>query len=370
VKRAKSSSSSRRRSKRSRTFDYGIRYRRFLDALKARGVDGFLVNHPPNLFYLFGFSGSAGLAITLDGETSLIVDGRYIEQAVQQAVNCKPLLAPKTPEESLRQLLGRKRSKRRIGVESRHLSFEMGLQLQSWATAHEFLPVPQLVEELRMIKDPGEIQIMLKAFEIAQTAYEQLVPDIQPGKTELQVAGRFEALLRELGAEKASFDTIVASGPRSSLPHGRATAKLIEPSELVLVDFGLVLDGYCSDLTRVHFPPGAKKPVIFDIVREAQQRALATVRPGIQSSDVDRAARDCIAGYGFGDYFSHSTGHGLGLEVHEPPLVSWRLPTILREGMAFTIEPGIYLPGQHGIRLEDVVVVTATGYRLLSDPRR
>ncbi len=333
-------------------------------------MDGFLVTHPPNLFYLFGFSGSAGLALTLDGDTSLIVDGRYIEQAGQQAVNCTPLLASKTPEESLRQLLSRRRNKRRIGVESRHLSFEMGLQLQSWAPAHEFIPVPQLVEELRMIKEPGEIQILLRAFEMAQTAYQELVPAIQPGKTELQVAGRFEALLRELGAEKASFDTIVASGRRSSLPHGRATAKLIEPSELVLVDFGLVLQGYCSDLTRVHFPPGATKPAIYDVVQEAQERALATVRPGIPSSDVDRAARDCIVRHGFGEYFSHSTGHGLGLEVHEPPLISWRMPTMLQEGMAFTIEPGIYLPGQHGIRLEDVVVVTATGYRLLSDPRR
>ncbi len=190
------------------------------------------------------------------------------------------------------------------------------------------------------------------------------------GSTELQVAGRFEALLRELGAEKSSFDTIVASGPRSSLPHGRATAKKIEASELVLVDFGLVLHSYCSDLTRVHFPPGAAKPAIFDIVREAQERALAAVRPGIMSSEVDRAARDCIAGYGFGEYFSHGTGHGLGLEVHEPPVISWRMPRLLQEGMAFTVEPGIYLPGQHGIRLEDVVVVTSNGCRLLSDPRR
>ena len=195
-------------------------------------------------------------------------------------------------------------------------------------------------------------------------------PEIQPGRTEIEIAGLFELELRKRGGEKAAFDTIVASGPRSSLPHGRATGRIIQAGELVLVDFGVQAGGYCSDLTRVVFPSGAAKPDIFPIVKAAQKEAIRTAKPGVLTSTVDAAARDYIAKHGYANYFGHSLGHGLGLEVHESPLVSWRASRPLEEGMVFTVEPGIYLPGRNGVRIEDAVVVTADGCRLLSDPER
>ncbi len=185
--------------------------------------------------------------------------------------------------------------------------------------------------------------------------------------TEAEVAGILEFELRKAGGQGLAFETIVASGPRTSLPHASSTGKRIESNEFVLIDFGLKYQGYCSDLTRIHLFPDAKRPAIYEVVQEAQEKALALIKPGAGSDQIDAAARSVISQHGFGENFGHSTGHGLGLEVHELPVVSPRRPRELQEGMVFTVEPGIYLPGQHGVRIEDAVAVTHNGCILLSD---
>jgi Xaa-Pro aminopeptidase len=371
VKREKFSSSSPPASRDEPAPDFAGRFQRFWHELEKRGMEGFLVTHAPNLFYLFNLSPSAGYAFCVDGQATLLVDGRYIEQANLVSVNCRPVRAANTLEEDLRDLLERQPGAgKRLGVEARHLCLATGRLVDSWETGWKLEAADDVLDRLRIVKEPSEILALEHSFRLAQDAYQTVQSGIVPGETELVVAGLFELELRNRGAEKTAFETIVASGPRSSMPHARASGKVIAEREFVLVDFGVQKEAYCSDLTRVHFPPGSLAPEIFGIVREAKEKALAAIRPGVSTTEVDAAARDHIRKQGYGDFFAHSTGHGLGLEVHEAPLVSWRAPTVIEEGMVFTIEPGIYLPGKYGIRLEDAVVVTADGCRLLSDPDR
>ena len=354
--------------------EFEIRYRRWLESLESHRLDGFLVTHPANLHYLFNFTGSAGLACCLATESQLIVDSRYIEQAASQTRNCQSVLAEKSLEDTLKAFLSTSAHIQgrtpRIGLEAQHISYDFVLRVQSWQTSIEWVPTRNLIEELRMIKDKGEIQLLERAFQIAQNAYHNFGERIRPGMSESEVAGILEFELRQAGGQGLAFETIVASGPRTSLPHASATDKRIESNEFVLIDFGLKYQGYCSDLTRIHLFPDAKRPAIYPVVQEAQEKALALIKPGVLSSQIDDAARSVISQHGFGENFGHSTGHGLGLEVHELPVVSARRPRELQEGMVFTVEPGIYLPGQHGVRIEDAVAVTHNGCQLLSDRSR
>lgn len=344
--------------------DLEKRFRHFLARLEQEGLEAFLITHPANLNYLFNFTGSSGLGCVLQGQAFLLVDARYLEQARSQVRNCTPLLATPSLEESLQELLSKQHGGKRLGVEARRLHYDLALRLQSWDLRLELVPTYDLVEELRMVKDSWEVAVLQQALEMAQQALERL--EIRPGISEREVAARLEYECRKAGSEGPAFDTIVASGPRSALPHGVASERSIGKDEPVLIDFGLRHQGYCSDLTRVYLPPSPLEPEVFAIVREAQQAALETIRPGVLSSEVDSAARRVIERYGYGEFFGHGTGHGLGLEVHEPPSVSWRHSVPLQPGMVFTVEPGIYLPGRFGIRLEEVVVVEEKGYRLLS----
>ena len=219
-----------------------------------------------------------------------------------------------------------------------------------------------------MIKDAEEISLMQEAFRMAQQAYRQMKERVYAGMKEIDVAGILEFELRQAGGQGLAFETIVASGPRSSLPHAASTVRTIGEDEYLLIDFGLKYQGYCSDLTRIHPLSKAVLPDIFEVVQEAQKEALSRIRPGVCSSDIDAAARQVISRYGYGDHFGHGTGHGLGLEVHELPSLSALKPQEIQEGMTFTVEPGIYLPEEYGIRIEDVVAVTENGYSALSDP--
>lgn len=346
------------------------RFRRWLHCQEAHRLNGFLVTHPPNLYYLFNFTGSTGLALCIEGETQLLVDSRYLEQAKAQCVNCQVVLADRSLEESLKELLpdtsSVKGHRRRIGVEAGHISYEFVLRLQSWKTPAEWIPTHNLIEELRMIKDKAELQSLQEVFQMAHRALDRTIPLIHPGMREVEVAGLLELELRRTGSLAPPFETIVASGPRSSQPHGTASSKRIASDEFVLIDFGAKHKGYCSDLTRIHAFSDNLMPDIFHIVLEAQDAALGAIRVGGLSSEIDQAARRVIEKRGHGPHFGHSCGHGLGLEIHELPLISTRRARQILPGMVFTIEPGIYLPGQFGIRLEDAVVVTETGYRLLS----
>ena len=354
--------------------DFRGRYGRFLTGLEDRGLDGFLVQHRPNLTYLYNFTGSAGLACCLGRETILLVDSRYHEQARATAANCTPQLIRGSFEQALEELLNDRfpggSPRKRLGLEATRASCDLWLRLQTWSAAVEWIPEHDLVETLRTIKEASEIEAMAGAFERAQSAYARFLDQIAPGMAEVRMAGILEMEMRQAGGEGAAFSTIVASGPRSSLPHGVATGRIWGAQELLLIDFGIRSGGYLSDLTRIRLPPGVGKPEIFDIVSEAQHAALDSIRPGVMTCDVDRAARRVIEEAGYGDHFQHGTGHGLGLEVHELPRISPVRPQRLEPGMVFTVEPGIYLPERMGVRIEDVVAVTETGYRLLSDPAR
>lgn len=351
--------------------DFDSRHKRWLRCLEANHLDGFLVTHPPNLFYLFNFQGSAGLAFCVQGESYLIVDSRYLEAAQSQAVNCQILLAGKSLEDTLQDMLLQRSSQSlRLGFESNHLSYDTSYRIQSWEATFTWIASVNCIEELRAIKDQDEIGRLEKAFEIAQTAWSRLREQISVGMRELEVAGRLEFEIRRAGGESFAFETLVAAGPRSSRPHASPGPNQIQAGEkFLLVDFGVRYQGYCSDLTRIYLLPRTSPPSIYEVVREAQEKALSLIRPGVSSVEVDLAAREVIAKRGYGDHFGHGTGHGLGLEVHELPSISPRRETEIQENMVFTIEPGIYLPDRYGIRIEDTVLVTDRGYRLLSQPQ-
>lgn len=343
--------------------DYSLRYRQYCERLEQQKLDGFLLTHPANLLYLFNFSGSAGLALTLDGETRLMVDSRYMEQAEQQAVNCRPELTKGPLLPGLSKSL---KGSQRIGFESRSLTQADFQTLQNFKETPDWVPHASLVEKLRQIKRADEIEQLRHNFSQAQEALHRSWAQLQPEMRECEFAGLLEWEMRRQGAEGFSFETIVASGSRSSLPHGLASEKLIGHDPL-LVDFGLRRKGYCTDLTRVFSEHEAVREIA-SIVREAREAALAVIRPGVPAGEVDTAARDWITQAGYGEYFGHSLGHGLGLEVHELPRIAAGQKTPLEPGMVFTLEPGIYLPGKFGVRIEDVVVVEEDGAHWISDP--
>lgn len=349
--------------------DLLARYTRFLHQMDQLGVDEFVVTHPPNLAYLFGFTGSTGVAFVRRTRTTLLVDSRYLEQAETQVKNATVRLARSSVDSELSELLkGSAPSPHRTGFEARSLSFMRAQQLISADSARVWVPTDGLVENLRMIKEAAEIALLRDAFGKAREAHLRAQTHFAPGMTELEIAGILELEIRRSGGEGTAFDTIVASGPRSSLPHGVATSRRVGPEEYLLVDFGICYRGYHSDLTRLFFFPNSRKPDILDVVQEAQAAALDRIHPGATAAEIDRAARDRIEKGGFGEYFGHGTGHGLGLEVHELPHVSRGDATPLQAGMVFTVEPGIYLPGRYGVRVEDAIVVTESGYDFLSTP--
>ncbi len=350
-----------------------MRYQRFLSRLEEEELDGFVVTRPANLEYLFHFRGSVGAALVLKGETALLVDSRYITEACSTARHCRPCLAPKSLDQSLQQKLKKacrkSASALRIGFESDFVSHDFVRRVESWDLPIRWTPASGWVAELRMIKQPEEIRSLKKAFRQAQAAFSQAMQEVEPGLSEVEIAGRLEWAMRRQGADAFAFETIVAAGPRSALPHARPELHKWKAGQVLLIDFGLRLkEGYCSDLTRVLLPSGGLPGKVSQIVREARQKALQAIRPGVQALQVDAAARDWIDKQGYGEYFGHGLGHGLGLEVHEPPSIRPRSELVLQEGMAFTVEPGIYLPDRFGIRIEDAVVVCKDGFEFLSDP--
>ncbi len=344
------------------------RIRRFQSRLETRELDGFLVSKPVHLDYLHNFRGSAGVALHRAGEALLIVDSRYIEQATEEGVHCRPILAGDSILETLRGLLSSHApgAVPRLGFEAGHLTHDWVERIKAWNAPCQWVATTDLIEELRAVKEPSEIAAIRDALVLSQAAYREILAKIRPGMRETELAGELELEMRKLGGEGTAFDTIVAAGTRSSLPHGVASQRVIREDDLVLVDFGVRFRSYNSDLTRVHFMPKASPPGILDVILEARNAAFAAIRPGVRERDIDGAARSVIQRAGHGRRFGHGLGHGLGLEVHELPRVSPRSHSEVREGMVFTIEPGIYLPGQYGIRIEDVVAVTSGGMELLS----
>jgi Xaa-Pro aminopeptidase len=335
--------------------------------LAERKLDGLLVAFSPNLRYLTGFTGSNGSLLVLGGKSILFTDPRYQIQVAQE-VTCRVKIAKGPLLMDVVAAIARLGLKR-IGYEPARMTCNAYESLKSLLPMKASLePVKGWIEELRMVKSPAEIALIHRSVQTNSRAFEQAVARVRPGMTEQDLAAELEYRMRRLGAEKPAFETIVAAGVRSALPHAQPTAARLKPRDLVLVDMGAQQDGYCSDMTRMLFlgTPTAKVKRVYRAVLEAQLAAIAAVRAGASTAAVDRVARKVLRGYGLDRAFVHSTGHGLGLEIHEPPRLGKRDKARLKAGMAITIEPGVYLEGFGGIRIEDTVVVTENGCEILT----
>ena len=349
-----------------------------------------MITHPANICYLSGFTGSTG-ALVIDRERcDLIVDFRYLTSARElQAAHPQPssmsvILADRTVDETIVDLL-LAHGVHRIGIEaawmpvarfnrfSAALASRAPTPLNSGVPCPVLVPTERIVEALRTIKDAQEIATLREAATVLTRVARETVPElVRVGRREVDVAMSIDAALREAGFQRPAFETIVASGPHSALPHARPTNRVLQPGDPVLLDFGGVYDGYCVDLTRtVQLAPSDDRfRRIFAAVVAAHDAAVAAVRPGVLTADIDYAARRVLEQHGLGEAFGHGTGHGLGLEVHEEPRISKadpaRPPVEVQPGMVFTIEPGAYVPGFGGVRLEDDVLVTADGCEVLT----
>ena len=344
---------------------------RVLDALVEQHLDALLVTGRANIRYLTGFSGSSALLLVTARDSVLITDFRYQTQVREEVGDLVRVRVEATSLwdglwVELSQLPGRAV----IGFGSAHVTHrEFQRFLDDAAGARwQWRPQGDIVEALRESKDEQEVALISVAAGIATRALSNTLQQVRPGITELQVAGILEKALRDEGSEAHPFETIVASGPRSALPHARASGRAIERNDLLLLDFGAEHGGYCSDVTRTVVVGSASDDVraVYDIVRVANERAARAVRAGITGATADAVARDYIVAAGFGEDFGHSLGHGIGLEVHEAPRLGAGQTARLQAGMVVTIEPGIYLPGEFGIRIEDMVAVTRNGGQVLT----
>ena len=354
---------------------------------RAAGVDALVVTHLPNLQYLTGFTGSAGAALVLPRTCLLIVDFRYVTAATELISGLDGLVTLETFErsydEALVDVLRRERAMR-IGIEAAYLPVSRFNAISSGLASRSALPIDvstmspalvpteRLVERTRVIKDDVEIAALREGGRRLGAIARRVADFVREGRTERAVAADIEAAMRAAGFSRPAFETIVASGPNSALPHARPTDREIRPGDPTVLDFGGVYDGYCVDLTRT-VQLGATSTALarlYGAVAEAQQAAITAVRPGIAASAIDAAARNVLHNHGLAEAFGHGTGHGLGLEVHEEPRIARLSPRladpVVEPGMVFTIEPGAYVPGVGGVRIEDDILVTETGCEILT----
>jgi Xaa-Pro aminopeptidase len=340
---------------------------KLFQTLEQRKVDGFVVTHLPNVRYLCGFSGSAGVLLASQ-RPLFFTDGRYAEQATAEVEGARVSIA-KGPTLAAVAATCVKLGLRRIAIESEHLTVaQLDAFGQALGKEVKIIRLAGAVEKLRAAKDAGEVQLVRDAVELSSRLFRPLLKTLRPGVAESSVAAKLEYMARKAGADGMSFETIVASGERSALPHGVASAAKLPLAGFVVLDYGVVLNGYCSDMTRTVYL--GKAPVeargVYAAVLNAQLAAISAVHPGASTGEVDRAARLVLKRAKLDRLFTHSTGHGVGLEIHESPRLAARDETILQPGMVITIEPGVYLPGKYGIRIEDMLLVTETGYELLT----
>lgn len=329
-------------------------------------ISSFLITSSYNLRYLTGFTGTTGVAlITLD-DAFFITDFRYTEQAEKQCIGYK-VVQNFGPIFDVVADLVEEKELTTLAFEEATVSFKEYVQLEMIMEA-DLIPVSGMIEELREIKDEDEVKIIEKACAIADKAFSHILTYIKPGMTEIQVANELDFYMRSLGASGVSFETIVASGLRSAMPHGVASAKVIEQGDFITIDFGCYYEGYVSDMTRTISlgEPSEKLKEIYQIVKEAQQKVLDVAKPGMTGAELDAVARDYITSKGYGEAFGHSTGHGIGLEIHEGPNVSKMAEKSFVAGNVITNEPGIYLPGIGGVRIEDDMLVTENGIKRLT----
>ncbi|HET9567085.1 MAG TPA: Xaa-Pro peptidase family protein [Vicinamibacterales bacterium] len=354
--------------------------------LAALGLDGLVVTNPTNIRYLSNHAGSAGTLVVTHSEVHLLIDFRYEEsvRSVQASDAACPGLriwpVPASYDEALIDMLSGLTMPAKLGIEAAHLTVARKEWLERTSTSRglalTWTSTERVVEQPRLVKDASEIATLRDAAARITGVAESAFRSIRSGVTEREVAGSIEMAMRAAGYERLAFDTIVASGPNAALPHYRAGTRILKPGDLVVLDFGGVLDGYCSDLTRT-VSVGAPTPDALRLhaaVRDAQRAAIEAVKPGVPATSVDRAARGLLESRGLGEAFGHGTGHGLGLDIHEEPRVgpprSHSASVQLEPGMVFTIEPGAYLPGMGGVRIEDDVLVTGDGCEVLTSVPR
>jgi len=339
------------------------------ERMTQAGAQGFLVTRPENRLYLTGFSGSAGAILVFPDAAYILTDFRYIEQAQAQSPGFAVVKADRQYYGTVAELMG-KHAATTLAFEKEHFTFDMYQLFKDQLQNVELAPVSGWVEQLRRVKDAGEIAKVARAQSLVDRGFAQLMDSLTGGITEERLALELEFILRRLGAPRLAFEMIVVSGSRASLPHGRPTQRVLAQGDLVTIDVGVSLDGYCSDMTRtvVVGAAGPEEQRVYDVVLQAQEAALAAIRPGLTGVQVDAVAREVIAGAGLGERFGHGLGHGIGLAVHEGPALSAQAPAdvLLEEGNVVTVEPGVYIPGWGGVRIEDLVVVTADGCRNLT----
>jgi Xaa-Pro aminopeptidase len=337
--------------------------RRLRLSLLGLCADALLVTHLPNVRYLCGFTGSSGWLLVEQDRSTFFTDSRYTFQARQEVLGARIQIAPHGLINSLAEALkGRRRL--RLAYSPAQLSVAQFNALKAGLGGRvRWVRASQLIETLRAVKDASELNTIRDACMLISRVFEQSVASIRPGVTELALAAKIEFAIKSRGAQGPSFETIVASGPRSAWAHATPSLKPFRKNELVVLDQGAILRGYCSDMTRTVFlgRPTPKVRRLYGAVLEAQDAAKAAIRPGVTAQSVDAAARKALRSQGLERFFTHSTGHGLGLEVHEMPRLGRGEETVLQQGMVLTVEPGVYLDGFGGIRIEDDVVVTSSG---------
>ncbi|MBO8125870.1 MAG: aminopeptidase P family protein [Firmicutes bacterium] len=344
------------------------RLARLREKLAEKGLDGFLAFKIENVFYLSGFTGDTGAVLITADAAYFFADSRFQLQASQEAEGYEVVPVERSYFGSIAEFISG-RSLKRIGVEANHLTVGGFQSLQEkLGEVCTLVPEDQLIEGLRMVKEPGELDILKKAVELTEEAFSRLQPLIVPGVTEEYLRVELLKLMYEQGFTGPSFDFIIASGERGALPHGVASQKEIRRGELVTFDFGGIYKHYCSDMTRTLAigEVDSELKEIYEVVRQAQQAAEEAAKPGMTGVELDKVARQVIEEAGYGQYFGHGLGHGVGLEVHELPTASPKGEIALEPGMVITIEPGIYIPGRGGVRIENEIVITEEGAQSLN----
>ncbi|HEU5410685.1 MAG TPA: Xaa-Pro peptidase family protein [Candidatus Acidoferrales bacterium] len=340
--------------------------------MQAERLDAFLVSHLPNVFYLSGFSGSSAILVVAQENAFLFTDSRYTSQAAEEVKNARVRIVRGSLLKAAGEHLARLHA-RRVGFEASRLSVLQKNALDKAAGAKiRWFPWDGKIESARAIKDSGELAAMREAADIACSSWQEILPLVKPAVLEIELAAELEFRMRRRGSTGPAFDTIIASGPRAALPHAHASRRPIAKNELVVFDLGAILRGYSSDLTRTVFVGRANAEIRrrYSAVLQAQGAARDAIRPGVSAHKVDAAARQVLREAGLDKHFIHSTGHGLGLEVHEMPRLGRGEKTVLQAGMVVTVEPGVYIAGEGGIRIEDDALITQSGAHFITSASR
>lgn len=350
---------------------YGERLKRLRASMAEKKLDAYLVTDLKNIRYLTGFTGSSAYAVVSADKAFFLTDPRYTAQSREEVKGFRIRIFKKALD-TVVQTVGELKAGV-VGFESASVSFDNYTKLaRAMRGKSRLKPSPGLVSALRGVKDPFEIEKISEAAKLLDKGFNHAMKVVKPGAIERDAAFAIETFWRKRGAESLAFDTIIASGERGALPHGKASEKRIKKGELVVVDMGALLNGYNSDETRTFVTgrPTAKQKEVYQVVRDAQAAGIESIRPGVKAAAVDLAARSVIKKAGYGKYFGHGTGHGVGLDIHEGPGLGPTSVDVLEEGTVITVEPGIYIPGWGGVRIEDMALVTKNGAKLLTSTTR